>query len=127
MSAILGNNPGTESLEQAAREAGVPVLAMHILNLARPQFSKLNNGELLELSQRAIRFANTPSSERTHKVPGMKGRYSLCADKAVAELSKVTLNGEPTEDQIIEFITHAKECEPCHGNFMHLMWWTTGG
>ena len=130
MSAILGNNPGKESLEQAAEEAaeeaGVPVLVMYILDLARPQFPKVNNGELLELSQRAIRFANTPSSERTHKVPGMKGRYSLCDDKAGAELSGTVLNGEPTEDQIIEFITHAKECDPCHGNFIHLVWMTTG-
>ena len=126
MSAILGNNRGTEFLEHAAEQAEVPVLAMHILELASPQFPKLNNGELLELSQRAIRFARTPSGERTHKVPGMSGRYSLCDDKAGAELSKVVLNGEPTEDQIIEFITHAKECDPCHGNFIHLVWMTTG-
>ena len=124
MSAIFGNNRGTEFLEHAAEQAGIPVLVMHILELVSPSFSRLNDGERLELADRAIRFARTPSGERTNKLPGIK--YSFCTNEEVAELSNAALNGEPTEAEMIEFITHAKQCGHCNGNFISLLWATTG-
>ena len=86
--------------------------------------SKLNNNQQAELAWRIKEFCSTPSSERTSKLPGIK--YSLCENEEMTEFSNVVLNGEPTESEILEFVTHANQCNPCKGNFTRLLWATTG-